>query len=206
MEDLGPRRLPRAPSSASNAPLAPSTASSVRPSALPAAHRESSSAEELISRLREWLAVFSEHYRQEISELSAVGYLRGLADLTATQLEIACGEALRSCRFLPTVGEIRAALAEARLRGIPGPRVERDRDRVAAHECRGTKLAASPSASLGVNSAEGCCVPTTSTGGGRSERGHCAQCGGTGWKSVCASEPGYSWAVACECVRKPVQS
>jgi hypothetical protein len=43
--------------------------------------------------LKSWLALFSEHYRQEISELSAVGYLEGLGDLTAAQLDLACAEA-----------------------------------------------------------------------------------------------------------------
>lgn len=69
--------------------------------------------------LKSWLALFSEHYRQEISELGAVGYLEGLADLTAAQLDLACAEALRSSRFLPTVADIRAALGEARSRMQP---------------------------------------------------------------------------------------
>lgn len=69
--------------------------------------------------LKSWLALFSEHYRQEISELSALGYLEGLADLTAAQLDLACAEALRSSRFLPTVADIRAALGEARTRMQP---------------------------------------------------------------------------------------
>ncbi len=71
--------------------------------------------------LKNWLALFSEHYRQEISELSAVAYLEGLADLTAAQLDLGCAEALRSCRFLPNVADIRAALAEARSRMQPRP-------------------------------------------------------------------------------------
>ena len=71
--------------------------------------------------LKNWLAVFSEHYRQEVSELSAMAYRQGLADLTAVQLDLACAEALRSCRFLPTVADIRAALAEARRRIRPLP-------------------------------------------------------------------------------------
>ena len=45
-----------------------------------------------------------------------MAYLYGLADLTAAQLDLACAEALRNSRFLPTVADIRAALADARSR------------------------------------------------------------------------------------------
>lgn len=57
--------------------------------------------------------MFTEHYRQPVSELSAVAYVEGLSDLTAQQLDSACGACLRACRFMPTVADIRAQISQA---------------------------------------------------------------------------------------------
>ena len=64
-----------------------------------------------------------------------MAYLYGLADLTAAQLDLACAEALRNCRFLPTVADIRAALAEARSRMA----LARPDDAPTAGDARGTQ-------------------------------------------------------------------
>jgi hypothetical protein len=93
---------------------------------------------EFSQALKNWLAVFSEHYRQEISDLAAVGYLEGLADLTAGQLNLACAEALRTCRFLPTAADIRAALGDARNKlSEPLRRGEAETERDTCAECQG---------------------------------------------------------------------
>ncbi len=103
--------------------------------------------------LKNWLALFSEHYRQEISELSAVAYLEGLADLTAAQLNLACAEALRTCRFLPNVADIRAALAEARSRMQPRP--GRGAVEEKCPQCQGLGWRIVPRVSTGSERAEG---------------------------------------------------
>jgi|GEM_PF-2907393 hypothetical protein len=59
--------------------------------------------------LRKHLAVFSEHYRQPVSELSVIAYAEDLADLTPEQLDAACIEARRTSEFIPVSATIRAA-------------------------------------------------------------------------------------------------
>ena len=45
--------------------------------------------------LRKHLAIFGQHYRQPITELSIIAYAEDLADLTPDQLDAACIEARR---------------------------------------------------------------------------------------------------------------
>ena len=58
----------------------------------------------------EWLARFTEHYRQPISKISADTYREGLSDLNSAQLDAACREAMRTSEFMPVVATIRNAL------------------------------------------------------------------------------------------------
>jgi hypothetical protein len=58
--------------------------------------------------------VFSEHYRQPVSELSVIAYAEDLADLTAEQLNAACTEARRTSEFMPVSATIRAAHEKGR--------------------------------------------------------------------------------------------
>lgn len=68
--------------------------------------------------------MFSEHYRQPVSELSVIAYAEDLADLTAEQLDAACKEARRTSEFMPVSATIRAAHEKMRatetvLLGVP---------------------------------------------------------------------------------------
>jgi hypothetical protein len=60
--------------------------------------------------MREWLARYTEHYRQPISKVSADTYREGLKDLTPVELDTACREAMRVSEFMPVVATIRHAL------------------------------------------------------------------------------------------------
>jgi hypothetical protein len=57
--------------------------------------------------LRKHLAVFTEHYRQPMSELSVLAYAEDLSDLTPDQLDAACIEARRTSEFMPVSATIR---------------------------------------------------------------------------------------------------
>lgn len=59
--------------------------------------------------LKRWLALFAEHYRQPISELSAVAYQVGMegSDCTPADIEAGCTLALQRAEFMPTVALIR---------------------------------------------------------------------------------------------------
>ena len=59
--------------------------------------------------MMQWLARFTEHYRQPISKVSADTYREGLKDLTPGQLDAACREAMRTSEFMPVVATIRHA-------------------------------------------------------------------------------------------------
>jgi hypothetical protein len=61
--------------------------------------------------------VFTEHYRQPVSELSVIAYAEDLADLTAEQLDEACKEARRTSEFMPVSATIRAAHEKMRATG-----------------------------------------------------------------------------------------
>lgn len=54
-----------------------------------------------------WLVILSEHFGKEISKTNGDIYKRALADLSDEELEYACTEALKTCRFMPTVADIR---------------------------------------------------------------------------------------------------
>jgi len=58
--------------------------------------------------LVKWLVILSEHFGKEISKANGDIYKRALADLSEEELDYACTEALKTCRFMPTVADIRA--------------------------------------------------------------------------------------------------
>lgn len=64
--------------------------------------------------LRKHLALFGEHYRQPITELSVAAYADDLADLTPEQLNAACIEARRTSEFMPVSATIRNCLSRIR--------------------------------------------------------------------------------------------
>jgi hypothetical protein len=64
--------------------------------------------------LRRHLAIFGEHYRQSITELSVATYAEDLADLTPEQLNAACIEARRTSEFMPVSATIRNCLSKIR--------------------------------------------------------------------------------------------
>jgi len=63
--------------------------------------------------LAKWLTIFGEHYSKEISAANAAIYQRALAELTVEELEMACLECLKECRFMPTVADILAKCRRA---------------------------------------------------------------------------------------------
>ena len=64
--------------------------------------------------LRKHLAIFTEHYRQPMSELSVLAYAEDLSDLTPDQLDAACIEARRTSEFMPVSATIRNCLSKIR--------------------------------------------------------------------------------------------
>jgi hypothetical protein len=62
--------------------------------------------------LKKHLAIFTEHYRQPMSELSVLAYAEDLADLTLEQLDAACIEARRTSEFMPVSATIRNCLSK----------------------------------------------------------------------------------------------
>ncbi len=64
--------------------------------------------------LRKHLAIFTEHYRQPMSEISVLAYAEDLADLTPEQLNAACIEARRTSEFMPVSATIRNCLSKMR--------------------------------------------------------------------------------------------
>ncbi len=72
---------------------------------------------ECLEPLKKWLAVFGEHFRQPISELSAVAYQVGMEglDCSPEDIEAGCIEALKESEFMPTVAQIRRLSGLARL-------------------------------------------------------------------------------------------
>ena len=55
----------------------------------------------------QWVAALAEHYRQEVSEPQVLLYRLGLADLSNMEIDHGCSEALKDCKFMPTVADIR---------------------------------------------------------------------------------------------------
>ena len=68
--------------------------------------------------LRKHLAIFTEHYRQPMSELSVLAYAEDLSDLSPEQLDAACIEARRTSEFMPVSATIRNCLSEIRRAGL----------------------------------------------------------------------------------------
>ena len=65
-----------------------------------------------------WLRIFSRHYRYAMEKDDLPIYAEALCDLTAEQIDAACKSALKTCRFWPTVADIRAQLDQAGARGF----------------------------------------------------------------------------------------
>ena len=66
--------------------------------------------------LSEWLQTFAEYYPQKnpLSENSVALYEMGLRNLSPKELDGACKEAIRMCKFFPTVAEILDGLKQWR--------------------------------------------------------------------------------------------
>lgn len=64
--------------------------------------------------LAKYLAAFAEHWGKEVTPANALTYEHGLADLTPDELELACSRALRTCRYMPVVADIRQAVEQDR--------------------------------------------------------------------------------------------
>lgn len=62
--------------------------------------------------LRKHLAIFGEHYRQPISELSVIAYAEDLVSLTPEQLDAACSHARKTSEFMPVSAVILRAHGE----------------------------------------------------------------------------------------------
>lgn len=56
--------------------------------------------------LKKHLAIFGEHYRQPISELSVMAYAEDLVNLTPEQLDAACVKARQTSEFMPVSAAI----------------------------------------------------------------------------------------------------
>ncbi len=56
--------------------------------------------------LKKHLAIFGEHYRQPISELSVIAYAEDLVTLTPEQLDAACVRARQTSEFMPVSAAI----------------------------------------------------------------------------------------------------
>ena len=62
---------------------------------------------EFLEVLKKWLALFCQHYRQELTEVGVLSYEIALRDLTYEQLERGCDLAMQECDFMPRASEIR---------------------------------------------------------------------------------------------------
>lgn len=62
--------------------------------------------------VREWLAIYGENYRQDVSEAQARIYTRFLSDLSMEQLRAGFERALQECRFFPNIADIRACVGK----------------------------------------------------------------------------------------------
>ena len=69
---------------------------------------------EFLDLLRKHLAIFGEHYRQRISELSLIAYAEDLSGLTPQELDAACRHARRTSEFMPVSAAILKAHEEIR--------------------------------------------------------------------------------------------
>lgn len=57
--------------------------------------------------LKEWLQAFAEYYRQDVpNETATALYQAGLEHLTPDALNLACKQAIKTCKFYPSVSEI----------------------------------------------------------------------------------------------------
>ena len=73
--------------------------------------RTSPTAKNFSKVLREWLTIFGEIYRQEVTATRMRVYRMALEQkLTAEQLELACQLATETCNFFPTPAEILSAV------------------------------------------------------------------------------------------------
>ena len=66
------------------------------------------------STLGKWLVIFSQVYRQEITEPAVWAFREALADLSDSEVELACREVIKRVKFFPTPADVRECLATAR--------------------------------------------------------------------------------------------
>ena len=69
--------------------------------------------------VQQWIAALAEHYRVELSELQVLLYLKGLADMGNMEVERGCSQALKDCKFMPTVADIREGCRKWRQEYLP---------------------------------------------------------------------------------------
>jgi hypothetical protein len=60
-----------------------------------------------VTSLEQWLLLFGEAFNKELSELTIYAYLEALSDIPYPELHQACIRVVNSCKFMPTVAEIR---------------------------------------------------------------------------------------------------
>ncbi len=85
--------------------------------------------------LDQWMDKLAAAYRQEITIETKAMYLDGLFDLPLDRLNLAFERAVRECRFVPTIAEIRAFESDVT---VPAEAIE------AAHARLRARLAAQP--------------------------------------------------------------
>ncbi len=71
------------------------------------------SASKLAETVRKWLLIFGTNYSQSVDQERASLWLMAFRDLEAETFHAACEGALQTCRFFPTVADIRAQITQA---------------------------------------------------------------------------------------------
>jgi hypothetical protein len=62
---------------------------------------------EFLEALGRWLALFSQHYRQELTDVGVLSYELALRDLTVEELNRGCDLSMQECEFMPRAADIR---------------------------------------------------------------------------------------------------
>lgn len=71
-----------------------------------------------------WMSKLAAAYRQEINIETQAMYLQSLGDLRLDRLELAFQQALKDCKFFPTIAEIRDIEADLILPDVAKERIE----------------------------------------------------------------------------------
>ncbi len=61
-----------------------------------------------------WIVRMGEHYRQDVSKISAEVYRELLSDLNSAEIDAGCRRAMQTSEFMPTVATIRNAIRDLR--------------------------------------------------------------------------------------------